>query len=440
MEAYTDFIAAIDLGTSRLTGMVGRRNASGTLTIIACETEESCGAVRRGCIFNIEETAAKVKKLLQRLERSLNGFKIVKIYVGVGGQSIHSLDYSVKKELGGGGEVTEDLLDILREECLAYRPELLDVLDVVSSSYFVDGNPTVHPAGISCKRIEVCFKLIVGRPSLKKHILNCLVDKARIKVAGITISPLALADAVLTNYEKELGCALIDFGAGVTSLSVYKGGMLQFLYVIPLGGHLITRDLMSLNLVEPEAEKVKIAYGRLMADKEYETTVQVNAADNVGVCEVKLNEVNNVVEARAREILENVFTRLETMEIVRSLGAGIVITGGASCLRNLPDFMQRRLKKEVRFASLRKDILENDSPDYDTPENAVAIGLLMIQGAENCSSRKVSPPPPPPAPPPPPEEPEKENKPPKEKKSKVTKPRKMIDMLIGRLFEEEDMR
>lgn len=446
--AYTDFIAVIDLGTAHLEGVVGMKTASGALTVIAQETEDSGTSIRRGCVFNIEETAAKIKKLVRKLENKLNGARIAKVYVGIGGQSLHSIEHSVVRKLEDDEVVTDEIIDLLFEECRMFKPELLDVLDIVSPSYYVDDRLEPNPVGVPCKQIEARYKLIVGRPSVRRH-LEISAERAQIKLAGILISPLALADVVLSDNEKKLGCGLINFGAGVTSLSVYKGGKLQSLCVIPLGGHLITKDLGKLHLVESEAERIKITYGNVISDKEDETTIQVNAVDGIGMREVRLSEVNYVIESRMKEILENVFAQLEANDLVKSLGAGIVITGGASCLRNLAEVIQKRLKLETRYASLRKGLVEN-SLDAVNTDNAVAVGLLM-QGSENCALVTVAP-----------KEPTslfgddavkiapEENQSGSSKKEKeeqpVRKKRKFSDLFnkgidkIGTLFDEDDMR
>lgn len=383
--AYSDFIAVIDLGTAHLVGMVGTKNPnSGLLTIIAHEVENSGTGIRRGTVFNIEETAASIKRLIKALNIKLNGGKIAKVYVGIGGQSIHSIDHSVIKEVVEEGVVTEEIKDILLEECRAYNPKGLDVLDIVSPTYYVDNKLESNPVGIPFKKIEARYKLIVGRPSLRRHIESSIADRAQVKVAGIFISPLALADVVLSDDEKQLGCALIDFGAGVTSLTVYKGGNLVNLCVIPFGGHLITRDLTSLSLIESEAERIKITYSSAIVDKEDESSVQVNSIDGVGVRELRMMDINYVVESRINEILENVFAQLEADDTLKTLGAGIIITGGASNLRNLVETMQKRLKMEVRYATLRKGVLERNDLIASDMNYAVAIGLLM-QGDENCA-------------------------------------------------------
>ena len=259
--AYTDFIAAIDLGTSHMVGMVGTKNATGALSIIAYEVENSGTCIRRGCVYNVKETASKIRRLILKLENKLGGAKIGQVYVGLGGQSLRSIEHTVCKVLGTEGVVTEEIIDSLYQECKDYRPDMLTVLDVVSPSYFLDDKPESNPVGVPCSRIEARYKLIVGRPSLKLNIINSISEQAKIEIAGILVSPLALGDVVLSDNEKDLGCALIGFGAGVTTITVYKGGKLASLSVVPFGGNLITKDITNLRVVESEAERLKITYG-----------------------------------------------------------------------------------------------------------------------------------------------------------------------------------
>lgn len=383
--AYSDFIAAIDLGTSHLVGVVGIKNASGAFSIIAYDRVSSANSIRRGCVYNVEETASRVKRLILQLESKLNGAKIGKVYVGIGGQSLRSIDHSVVKELGDDAVVTEEVIDELYKESQSFRPDLLDVLAAVSPSYFLDGHIEYQPIGIPSNRIEARYKLIVGRPSLRRYATNSITEKAKIEIAGLVVSPLALADVVLSDDQKDLGCALIGFGAGVTTLTVYKGGKLVSLNVIPLGSHLITKDITSLRLVESEAERIKLAYGNANMDKDDDTTIQVTAADGNGLREIRLSDLNNVVEARAKEILENVCARLEESGVINNLGAGIIIAGGGSQLKNIIEVIQERLKMEVRMAKIRKDIIIGNEAIVNNPEYAVALGLLM-QGTENCAA------------------------------------------------------
>lgn len=384
--AYRDFIAAIDLGTSHIVGMVGTKNEVGALSIIAYEVENSGTCIRRGCVYNVKETALKIKRLIQKLENKLSGVKIGKVYVGLGGQSIRSIEHTVCKVLGTDGVVTDEIIDSLYQECKNYRPDMLSVLDVVSPTFFLDDKPESNPVGVPCTRIEGRYKLIVGRPSLRLNTVNSIAEQAKVGIANIEVSPLALGDVVLSANEKDLGCALVDFGAGVTTVSVYKGGKLASLSVIPLGGNLITRDITHLKVVESEAERLKVAYGSAKMDANADMTIQVSMADGMGLREIKLADLNNVIEARMNEILENVYAQLEATGLMNVLGAGVVITGGGAALRNLPAVMMDRLKMEVRYSSVRKGVVVGGDVTIlaSHPEYAVAIGLLA-KGTENCA-------------------------------------------------------
>ena len=394
---YTDFIAAIDLGTSRMVGMVGKKNEQGILSIIAYEVENSATCIRRGCVYNVEETANKIKRLVRKLENKLQGATVGKVYVGIGGQSIKTIEHTVPRVLGTDGVVTEEIIKSLYEECGSYRPDMLDVLAAVSPVYYLDDKPELNPVGVPCNRIEARYKLIVGRPSLKRNVYKSIAERAQIEIAGVMVSPLALANAVLSDDERDLGCALIGFGAGVTTLSVFKNNQLKSLTVIPFGSNLITKDITSLNLVEQEAERLKITYGSAVMDPESEQTIQINSADGMGIRDLKLADLNNIVEARIEEILENVYARLDETGLSNSLGAGIVITGGGAALKNLTEVIRKRLNLPVRYAATRKSLLEPREPLAGNPEYAVAIGLLL-QGTQNCAAYVAPKPEPTPAP------------------------------------------
>jgi len=256
---------------------------------------------------------------------------------------------------------------------------------------YLDGRLEPNPVGTLCSRqMEAKYPLIVARPNTRKFLEECISNLAGIPIADIKISPLMLGDVVLSDHDKDLGCALLDFGAGVTTLTVYKNGRLLYLCVIPLGGNLITKDIMRyFGLIEPEAERIKKKYGNAIADKEDQTVIQVQA--NYGGTDyrsisIALSELNAVVEARMHEILENVYARLETIG-VKDLQAGIVITGGTANLENLAKVINNKLDKDVRFATLRKE-LEIAAPDKCSDEALIGI---LLNGTEDCTHIEAPP-------------------------------------------------
>lgn len=382
----TNIIAAIDLGSSQIVGMVGKKDASGVLSIIAYEMEKSDSCIRRGGVYNINDTAGKIIRLVRKLENKLKDVQIAKLYIGVGGQSLRTINHSVSKVLGSG-VVTEEVLSELDQECCGYKPELLHVLEIVPPVYYLDNKQEDHPVGMGCSRIEAHYKLVVGQPALRNNVTVNMMNQNNIpwKVAGVVVAPLALAELILTEQEKEKGCALIDFGAGVTSVTMYKGGKLAGLYVIPLGSQLITRDLMTLNLSEREAERVKRTYGSALWEKDNgQQTVTVDMADGLHSGEIKLSDINQVVEARSREIMENIYARLEDAGVAKEPGYSLVIAGGGNTLKNLREALSERFKMEVRYASVRKDLIAEGEMIANNPDYMMAAALLR-KGTENCA-------------------------------------------------------
>ncbi len=387
---YTDFIAAVDLGTSWLTGMVGKKNASGTLVVIAAEMEPADGCIRRGCVYNVEETAARISKLIRKMNSKLDGSKISKVYIGVGGQSIRLIDHTINRELRNEGVVTNEIVNALNEEAGKFRPILADVLTIASPVWTLDGRQVANPVGVPCGKMEANYKLIVARPSLRRYVRTAVADKSKLEIADILVSPLALADVVLGKDEKELGCALVDFGAGVTKVAIYKGGRLRSLHVIPLGGNVVTKDITSLQIVESEAERLKKEYGSATVDPDNSGDVQLFSSDGIMQSSVRQMELDMVIEARIREIIENVVSRLETTLPLQELGCGILITGGASELKGLRRTLSERTGLDVKYARLRKGVLDDGTALEDHPGYLSAVGLLM-QGKVNCSDVVIPP-------------------------------------------------
>jgi cell division protein FtsA len=363
--------------------MVGVKNAQGKLYILADEVEDSASCIQRGCVLNVNDTALRIHRLIKKLQTKLSSkipdFQIDKVYVGVGGQSLHSVEHFEMRTLNTNAVVTDEDIRGLDEQCKTFKPETFDVLGVTPPTYYADGKITDNPVGIPCKRIEAHYKLIVGQPNIKNYIKSCFDMFNDVQLAGIIVSPLSLAETMLGRDEKELGCVMIDFGAGTTSVVVYKRNKLAHLCVIPLGSDLITKDLTNLPFVESDAERLKIKYGSAVMVKDKENPVLFETKDGIGI-----REFNTVVEARAQEIVENVCNQVKLSK-VDSLGAGVFLAGRASALNNLQELIQEKLKQEVRYSTIQKEWMENEDERMGNPQYMNAISLL-IKGTENCLS------------------------------------------------------
>ena len=381
--ATTDFIAAIELGSSKLAGIAGKKNSDGSLQILAYAQEPSTAFVRQGAIYNIDKAAQALESIVARLEGQL-GNSIAKVYAGIGGQWLHTVTNCVERTVDEEAPVTQELVDAIGDENLAMQPAEPCVVDVAPQEYLIDGALQADPVGVPGRRITARFLNIVTRTSLKKNLERSF-QQARIQLADLFVSPLALAQAILTEGERRSGCALVDMGADTTTVSVYKQGLLRYLCVLPLGGHSITRDITTLQMEEEEAEALKLRYGNAFCpDGETEEEKEGTAADADG-CPVDVEKLNDVVSARAEEILANVWNQLQLSGYADKLFAGVVLTGGASNLRNTEEAW-RRISKLEKVKSVRSIQTAVHGCTDLLPHDATHCTLLALlaKGDENC--------------------------------------------------------
>lgn len=374
----TGFIVAIDLGTSKITGIVGRINDNNVISVLAQASIPSDGCIRRGLVYNIEKTGGSVRKLINLLENKLQR-RIGRVYVSLGGQSLHAEKLREMKQLTSSGMVTEEVIAQLRQKAEKYKPELNRKYAVADVEYFVDDRPEGNPVGVTSMQIEADFQIIVGRPSLKSNIEKSIEEKLQLPIADFVIGPLASAAIALNKEEKELGCAFIDFGAGTTTLSVYKDGILRHLVVIPFGGRAITKDVCELNFVESDAEQYKIKFGKAKENQDG----GLFSSPFSSKPEIDLVELNKVIRLRLDEITANIQEQIRLSGYAEQLGAGLVITGGASQLKNLDLYLAEKLKMPVRKASAKKSMV-NNSPDLaNDPAMTQVLGMLLF-AKEDC--------------------------------------------------------
>ena len=379
------FIAAIDLGTSSIKGVVGRKNENNVISILASGSIPSKNSIRRGMVYNIEEAGASVRKLIAMLENSM-GRKIGKVYVSLGGQSLRTLEFREAIELSPGGVVSDDAVQQLRASAEKYSPELSRAYTVADVEYYIDNKPERNPVGVPGSRLEASFKLITGRPNLMGNVEKSITGRAELPLADYIVGAMAAAAVALNDEEKELGCAFVDFGAGTTTLSLYKGGILRGMAVIPFGGKNITRDICALNFTENDAEQLKIKFGKALESQES----SFFASPFSSKPDVDLTQLNRVIGMRLDEITANLQEQIRLSGYEESLGAGVIITGGASRLKNMDAYLTRELKMPVRVATAKKAFI-NNSPDLvNDPAFTRVLGMLLM-GEENCELQVVEP-------------------------------------------------
>lgn len=380
--ATTDFIAAIELGSPKIAGIAGKKNSDGSIQVLAYAREDSSSFIRKGVIYNLDKTAQSLTSIINKLEGALNN-SIAKIYVGIGGQSLRTVRNVVSRDLEEETIISQELVDSICDENLEIPLIDMDILDVAPQEYKIGNNLQADPVGVAGSHIEGRFLNIVARASLKKNLERCF-EQAKIEIADLLISPLVTADAVLTESERRSGCVLIDFGADTSTISIYKNNILRFLTVLPLGGNSITHDLVSLQMEEEEAERLKIRYGNAFYEEEEgeePATCQLEDGNRT----IELGKLNNIIEARTEEIIANVWNQIQLSGYDDKLLAGLIITGGAANLKDLDEVLRKRSKIEkVRNARFVRNTIHADEDVVKKDGTQNTLFGLLIAGNENC--------------------------------------------------------
>ena len=380
--ATTEFIAAIELGSSKVTGIAGRKNSDGSMQVLAYAKEDSSSFIRKGIIYNLDKTAQSLTSIINKLEGYLKN-SIAKVYVGIGGQSLRTVRNVVSRDLNEETIISQELVDAICDENLEIPLVDMDILDVAPQEYKIGNNLQADPVGVAGSHIEGRFLNIVARVSIKKNLERCF-EQAKIEIADLLISPLVTANAVLSESERRSGCALIDFGADTTTISVYKNNILRFLTVLPLGGNSITRDITSMQMEEEEAERLKITFGNVMYEEE-ESEEAATCQLEDGSRTVELQALNNIIEARAEEIITNVWNQIQLSGYDDKLLSGIIITGGAANLKNLDTMLRKRSKIEkIRTARSIRNTIQTDSDLIKKDGTQNTLFGLLFEGKENC--------------------------------------------------------
>ena len=384
--AAKEFIVAIELGSSKVTGIAGQKNLDGSIQILAVVKEESSAFIRKGVVYNIDKTAQCLTSIIKKLETQLKT-EIRQVYVGIGGQSIRSVRNVISKDLPNESIVTQEMVIELMDANRNMTYPDQEILDAAVQEYKVGSQFQIDPVGIQATRLEGNFLNILERKAFYKNLNKCF-ETAGINVAEMYLAPLALADSVLTEAEKRSGCALVDLGADTTTVSVYSKNILRHLAVIPLGGNNITKDIATLQMEESDAERMKLKYAAAYTDNnDIDNDLKYSIDPERQIESRKFIEI---VEGRLEEIIENVWYQIPSEYYDKLLG-GIILTGGGSNLKNIEKaFNNHTHVDKIRVAKfVTQSIISNNETikAHDGTMNTV-LGLLA-KGDINCAGSAV---------------------------------------------------
>ncbi len=382
-----EFIVAIELGSSKITGIAGKKNLDGSISILAVVQEDSTSCIRKGVVYNIDKTVMCLTNIIKKLETTLKS-KISQVYVGVGGQSIRSMKNVIVKEMETETVVTHEMVNELMDNNRNMSYPEQEILDAATQEYKVDQQYQLDPVGIQCSRLEGNFLNILWRKSFYRNLNKCF-DQAGIAIAEMYLAPLAMADSVLTETEKRAGCVLVDLGADTTTVSVYYKNILRHLAVIPLGSNNITKDIATLQMEETDAERMKLKYGSAYTDNsDIDNSLSLSIDQDRSIMS---RDFINIVEGRLQEIIENVWFQVPNEYIDKLLG-GIVITGGGSNMRNIESAFRNHTHidkiRVARFITTTVHASQMEITAHNGMMNTV-LGLLE-KGDMNCAGDEIT--------------------------------------------------
>ncbi|HET8837683.1 MAG TPA: cell division protein FtsA [Flavobacteriaceae bacterium] len=377
-----DFAVGLDIGTTKIVAMIGRNNEYGKMEILGIGKARSLG-VHRGVVNNITQTIQSIQQAVQEAEAD-SGLKIEEVVVGIAGQHIRSLQHSDYITRPDSEEVIgEKDIDTLCNQ--VHKLVMLpgeEIIHVLPQEFKVDGQAEItEPIGMYGGRLEANFHVVVGQISSIRNIGRC-VKSAGLELSGVTLEPLASANAVLSQEEKEAGVALLDIGGGTTDLAIFKDGIIRHTSVIPFGGNVITDDIKEgCSIIEKQAELLKIKFGSAWPGENKENEiVSIPGLRGREPKEISLKNLSKIIHARVVEIIEQVYLEIKNyghQEQKKKLIAGIVITGGGAQLKHLKQLVEYITGMDTRIGYPNEHLAGDTDRENTSPLYATAVGLVL---------------------------------------------------------------
>jgi cell division protein FtsA len=386
----SDLVVGLDIGTTKIAAIVGRRNEFGKIEILGTGKTESLG-VSRGVVVNIEQTVASIKAAVAIAADKAN-VDIGEVIVGIAGQHIKSMQHRgmiTRQSLDD--EVSQKDVDHLIENMhrLVMSPGE-EIIHVIPQEYIIDSEIGIkNPIGHAGIRLEGNFHIITGQVSAVKNIFKC-VNRAGLETVDLHLEPLASADAVLSDEEKEAGVVLVDIGGGTTDVAIFYDGIIRHTAVIPFGGNIITDDIKEgCSIIKTQAEQLKVRFGSALSQENQENEIiSIPGLRGRPHKEISVKFLAQIIQARMEEILEFVMFEIKSSGYERKLSAGIVVTGGGSMLKHLPQLVMLTSGMDCRIGTPNEHLAGSDD-ELKNPLYATGIGLVMkgIEKYERESKR-----------------------------------------------------
>ncbi|MEQ8702334.1 MAG: cell division protein FtsA [Phaeodactylibacter sp.] len=383
----SEIIVALDIGTTKICAIAGRRDQHGKIEVLGFGKVASEG-VLRGVVSNIEKTVKAIAEAVNMAQRTAGQtFKVV--HVGIAGQHIKSLQH--RGILTRDSDHTEisrrDIDRLISDMFKLVLPPGDKILHVIPQEYTVDNEQGItDPIGMSGIRLEANFHIITGQISASNNIHRC-VERTGLKVANMTLEPIASASAVLSEEEKEAGVALVDIGGGTTDITIFQEGIIRHTAVIPFGGNVITKDIKEgCTVMKPQAEKLKVRFGSALAEEVYDNRI-ISIPGLRGQDHKEISEKNlaRIIQARVEEILDYVIWEVRRSGFERKLIGGIVLTGGGALLNHIDKLSEYHTGMSTRIGTPVEHLAHGYHEQLSSPIYSTGVGLL-IKGLDDLEA------------------------------------------------------
>jgi cell division protein FtsA len=373
-------IVGLDIGTTKVVAIAGRKNEFGKLEILGFGKADSAG-VSHGVVLNIEQCIRSIEQAIDKCMQSNANLEINEVYVGIAGQHIKSLQTRGDRVRSlTDDEITKEDIDLLiKDQYKTYIPAGDQIIDIIPQDFMIDNTPNIlDPIGMSGVKVGANFHIVTGDRNAIRNIKRC-VDKSNLKTNDLVLQPLASAAAVMNNEDLEAGVAIVDIGGGTTDMAVFYDGILQHTAVIPYAGTNITNDIrQGLGVLRAQAEAMKVQFGMALAD-EAKTNAYITIPGLRGLPpkEISVKNLAHIIQARTEEILDYVMYHLKQVNLDKRLYGGIILTGGGSQLNHLIQLTEYKTGLGARIGQPNEHLAGGHHEALNHPMYATCIGLIL---------------------------------------------------------------
>jgi len=392
MTPKEKIIAAVDIGTTKIVSIVGRKNEKNKLEILGLGKTVSKG-VKRGVVLNIEETVSAIRSTVAEVQEQAS-LSLKDVFVGIAGQHIKSIrNRGYLNRDSYENEITKEDIQVLIDDMYKIPIDAgEEIIHVLPQNFIVDNETGIkNPVGMSGKRLEGNFYIVIGKIASANNIAKC-INRAGLNVQDLILEPLASSEAVLTEDEKEAGVALVDIGGGTTDIAVYYDNIIRHTAVIPFGGNVVTNDIKEgCSILGRQAELLKIQFGSALGDlANDDKVVTIPGISGREPKEISFKSLAYIIQSRMEEILDAVLFEVESSGVKEKLSAGIVITGGGALLKHLPQLVKFRSGMDVRVGYPNEHLAADTLEEANQPMYATGVGLLLkgCEHLEKSENRK----------------------------------------------------